>query len=228
LGILTGIVTRIGIPIAIAVGAGLLIASFKDQIIGGISAGTSTIGQALSTPFGSFLSGLKAGFGNIPEFIDINFPVFRFNFAEGFDPAGDQPNEVATDIDQALINLCRNTGGLICLGGSGSTGAGGGSGQTSLTPFGDPDKRTFIDILQLEQGVKGSMFLDLLSRERTSKGELVDETKFVGLFDFLSTKGRTERVGLTFEQVQQFQGQIRLSSQLFEEFASVKDILAFG
>jgi len=126
LGILSTIVTRIGLPLALAVGAGLLIAQFKDQIVGGISAGTSTIGQAISTPFGAFLSGIKEGFGNIPSVIDIKFPSFNFGFAEGFDPAGNEPNVVATDLDQGLVNLCRNSGGLLCFGGTGSTGAGGG------------------------------------------------------------------------------------------------------
>jgi len=228
LGIFTTIITRIGIPLALAVGAGLIITQFKDQILGGIGSGASTIGQAISSPFGAFLSGISEGFKNIPSTIDITFPSFNFGFAEGFDPAGDSPNVIATDLDQALINLCRNTGGLICLGGTGSTGSGGGAQQSSLTPFGDPDKRTFIDVLQLQKGVAGSKFLDLIDRSRTSKGEIVETSKFVGLFDFLSTKGRTERVGLTFAQVQEFEGQIRLSSQLFEEFSSVKEILAFG
>ena len=240
MGILTTITTRIGIPLAIAVGAGLLIAQFKDQIVGGISAGTSTIGQAFSTPFGAFFTGLKEGFGNIPDTIDIKFPSFNFVFGEGVDPAGNAPNVVATDLDQGLVNLCRNSLGLLCFGGTGSTGAGGGtqSNQTQtqifgsqtlsspLTPFGDPDKRTFVDLLVLSPS--SSRFLDLIRRERTTKGEIVEQGKFVGLFDFLSTQGRTERTPLTFAQVQQFEGQIRLSSQLFKEFGSVKEILAFA
>ncbi len=245
MGLLTTITTRIGIPLAIAVGAGLLIAQFKDQIVGGISAGSSTIGQALSTPFGAFFTGLKSGFGNIPDTIDIKFPSFNFLFGEGADPAIDSqgnvpPNVLATDLDQGLVNLCRNSLGLLCFGGTGSTGAGGGtqSNQTQtqifgsqtlsspLTPFGDPDKRTFVDLLVLSPS--SSRFLDLIRRERTTKGEIVEQGKFVGLFDFLSTQGRTERTPLTFAQVQQFEGQIRLSSQLFKEFGSVKEILAFA
>jgi len=102
---------------------------------------------------------------------------------------------------------------------------GGGNQQATLTPFGDPDKRTFIDLLNLNKGVD---FLKLEDRSRITKGELQAEGKFVGLFDFLSTKGRTERVGLSLAQVQEFQGDIRLSSQLFKEFGSVKEILAFA
>jgi len=236
LGILTSIVTRIGIPLAIAVGAGLLIARFSEQIVGGISAGTSTIGQAISTPFGAFFTGLKEGFGNIPEFIDIKFPAFNFAFAQGQDPAGEAPNVPALsgsgfDLDQALTNLCRNSGGLICLGGAGSTGSGGGqtggtgTQQTQLTPFGDPMRRTFFDIINLSQG--SSRFLDLVRRDRTTLGELQEKGNIVGLFDFLGTS-RTERVPLTLAQVGTFQDQIRLSAQLFKEFGSVKEIIAFG
>ncbi len=225
MGILGTILTRIGIPLALAVGAGLILATFKDQIVGGISAGATTLGQAITTPFGALLQGINTGLQNIPQTIDFNFPSFNFGFG-GQDPAGDAPNVVATDLDQGLVNLCRNSLGLLCFGGTGSTGAGGGTQQTgTLTPFGEPDKRTFIDILNLQ---RGAGFLDLESRLRTTKGELVEAGEFVGLFDFLSTKGRTERTGLTLAQVKEFEGDIRLSSQLFEEFGSVKEILAFA
>jgi len=236
MGVLTSIITRIGIPLAIAVGAGLLIARFSEQIVGGISAGTSTIGQAISTPFGAFFTGLKEGFGNIPDFIDIKFPAFNFAFAQGQDPAGTAPNVPAVsgegfDLDQALVNLCRNSGGLLCFGNSGSTGAGGGNvmgttkQQTALTPFGDPTRRTFFDVLNLTESSQS--FLKLIRRDRTTLGELQESANIVGLFDFLSTKGRTERVPLSLAQVQQFQDQIRLSGQLFKEFGSVKEIIAF-
>ena len=231
MGLLTTIITRIGIPLALAVGAGLIIAQFKDQIIGGVSAGASTIGQAITTPFGALLQGINEGLSNIPKTIDITFPSFNFGFAEGADPAGSSPNVPAVsgagfDLDQALVNLCRNSGGLLCLGSSGSQVKGTTTQQTQLTPFGDPTRRTFFDILNLSAG--SSRFLELIRRDRTTLGELQERGTIVGLFDFLSTQGRTERVPLSLAQVGQFQDQIRLSGQLFKEFGSVKEILNFA
>ena len=222
MGILTSIITRIGIPLALAVGAGLIIARFKDQIVGGISAGASTVGTAITTPFGSFLQGINEGLSNIPKTIDFTFPSFNFGFAQGADPAGDKPNEVATDIDQALINLCRNSGGLLCFGDSGMTGAGGGndnnqSQQQTLTPFRD----TFI--------TTQSSGVDVKFKTETIEQILARNKGAVGLFDFLGTTGVTEFFALTPAEIKFFGAEnLKFSGQLFKEIGSTEEALAFA
>lgn len=72
------IISRIGIPLAIAVGAGLILAKFRDPIIGAISKGAGTVGQALTQPIAGFFEGVGSGFANVPESINIKFPTFDF------------------------------------------------------------------------------------------------------------------------------------------------------
>jgi len=229
MGILGTILSRVGIPLALIAVAGLVIFRFKDPILSAVSGGAQTIGTAITTPFGALLQGIQTGFSNIPETIDITFPSFNFGFAEGADPGGDAGNvpaitEEGFDFDQALVNLCRNSGGILCFGesrGNGDGGDGGGDGDggggasaSSLTPF-EPERKTFFD-----------ESFDILNRARGTRAEVIAQFPgAIGLFDLLSTGSRTERVPLTLLEARAFgTKQIRLSSQLFEEFGSVGEI----
>lgn len=81
MGIATTIVSKIGLPLLIAVGAALLLARFKDPIIGALSSGAQTIGQSLTQPIAGFFGGIGEGISNIPTlppFPDIFGDIFNF------------------------------------------------------------------------------------------------------------------------------------------------------
>jgi len=229
MGIFTSIAKNIGIPLAIAVGAGLLITSFKDQIVGGISSGASTIGQAISSPFGALLSGLQEGFANIPSTFTIPFPTFNFTLG-GFDIGGDDSpfddnpsgkegiggSDGVLDItspsafEQALENLRNNTLGILDF--------------TNLFPVAEGaeftllegEKRFPTDTLNpFRENGKSREFLS-----RIQIRELFPEA--IGLFDILGTQS-TEFIPLTASQVAELSGLefggVRLSGQLFEELS---------
>ncbi len=230
MGIFTSIAKNIGIPLAIAVGAGLLITAFKDQIVGGISSGASTVGQAITSPFGALLSGLQEGLSNIPSTFTIPFPTFNFTLG-GFNlggngsddsPFGENPSGESgiggsdgildpsspSAFAQALENLRNNTLGLLDF--------------TKLFPVAEGslftllegDKRFPTDTLNPALG-KTRQFLS-----RTKIVELFPQA--IGLFDILGTQS-TEFIPLTAEQVAELSGLefggVRLSGQLFEEFS---------
>lgn len=100
-----GLLTRIGIPLAIAVGAALVLARFKDPILGALTAGAQTVGGAITQPIAGLFKGIGEGISNIPvlpEFPDIFGDVFG-GLQKGFDNffapdvkvpfAGFDPNE---------------------------------------------------------------------------------------------------------------------------------------
>jgi len=230
MGIFGFLAGRIGLPLVLIAGAGALIFAFRSQLISGASGLGSTIGQVITTPFTSFFDSIRNAFSNLGD-ININIPGINitgggFNFDLGGNTTvNDNPFDFGDDqvqfppgctIDsQGRIN-CDSPPAIIP------------PGQQSVTPFGDPDKRTFLDILQ--SGFSGVTALEDFERTRSTKGEIIqDFPTAVGLFDVTETLG-TERIPLSFNQLQFIlnQGiQVRLSSQLFEEFSSVKTILEF-
>ncbi len=224
MGILGTILTRIGLPLALAVATGLILFRFKDPLISAISGGASTLGQAITSPFGALLQGINTGFSNIPATIDFTFPSFNFGFAPGADPGGDQPNEIAIteegfDFDQALVNLCRNSGGILCFGESGGgNGGNGGSQQASLTPFADSFITTSSTGFGEGQQTMRESFAELIARNKD----------VVGLFDFKGTP-ETEFFALTQAEIEFFGGkdQLIFSGQVFKEIKNIDQAIGF-
>lgn len=232
MGILSTILTRIGIPLAIAVIAGIAISTFREQIIGGISSGASTIGQAITTPFGAVLSGIQAGFQNIPETIGFTLPSFQFAFGD----SGGQPTPP-------------QAGTVPFMGGQLTTPSGctiDSQGRISCptppiftpppspTPTPSPPPQIMgqptPSPLTLFQGASFRTAVTLpsgFSGIRT-RGEIVEQfPDVIGLFDLLGTT-RTEFLPLTAQQVQEQQNNLRLSSQIFEEVKNLREALSFA
>jgi len=82
MGIVSTVLTRIGLPLALVAGIGFVLFTFRDQIGAAISGGAQVVGEAVSRPFSGFFQGLQSGFGGIPENINIPFPSFSFSFGE--------------------------------------------------------------------------------------------------------------------------------------------------
>jgi len=232
MGILTTILSRVGIPLAIAVIAGIVISTFREQIIGGITAGASTIGQAITTPFGAILQGFNQGFGAIPEFIDFRLPEFRFL---GFGATGGTPPPLTPP----------PAGTVPFMGGTITTPAGctiDPQGRIScptppiFTPptgtppppqvQGSPPPNPFT----LFQGASQRIAVTLpsgFSGIRT-RGEIVEQfPDVIGLFDLLSTT-KTEFLPLSAQQVQEQQADLKLSAQIFEEVKNKQEALSFA
>ncbi len=85
MGIATTIVSKIGLPLLIAVGAALVLAKFKDPILATLSSGAQTIGQSITQPLAGFFGGIDAGIKNIP--VLSPFPNIFANF---FPPPSNQ------------------------------------------------------------------------------------------------------------------------------------------
>jgi len=230
MGILSTVLSRIGIPLAIAVIAGIVISSFREQIIGGISSGASTIGQAITTPFGAILSGIQAGFQNIPSEIGFTLPSFNFAFGEsgGGTPQAPQAGTVpfmggqlttpeGCTVDSQGIIRCPTPPIFTPPTGTPPPPQVGGSSvpQTVLSIFQGASQRIAVT---LPSGFSGI---------RTRAEIIAENPNVIGLFDLLSTT-KTEFLPLTAQQVQEQQANLKLSAQIFEEVKNKQEALSFA
>jgi len=104
MGILTTVLTRVGLPIAVLVIGGLVLSRFKDPILGAITAGAQTVGGAITQPIAGLFQGIGQGISNIPqlpEFPDIFGNIFG-GFQKGFD------NFFAPDVSQPFSGFDPN------------------------------------------------------------------------------------------------------------------------
>jgi len=229
MGVFGFLAGRIGLPLVLIAGAGALIFAFRTQLIAGASGLGSTVGQVITTPFTSFFDSIRNAFSDLGD-ININIPGinvtgggFNFDLDGGTTTVNPDPIDFGDDqiIQPGAENCTIDSQGRVSCPSPPEIIPSGSTQFSDLTPFGDPERRTFIDQINLQT-------LELEDRSRTTKGEiLTDFPGAVGLFDFLSTEGRTERAPLSFNQLRQLLNrgeEVRLSSQLFEEFGSVKDI----
>lgn len=225
MGIGTSILTKIGIPLGLLAAAGVILYTFKDPITTAIKGGASTVGQALTIPIAGILEGAKEGLSQIPAVIDIPIPRFNIAFAEGQDPAAPigvtpPPNvpsitEKGFDFEQALVNLCRNSAGLLCF-------------QEKQ------QQEQEAEAIKLTRTNVGRAFdvgtsSDKLGR-MTTEQILKEYPQAVGLFDVISTKG-IEYFPLSAEEVISFEKyggageQLKLSGQIYKEIPNVRSIL---
>ena len=233
MGILGTIFGRLGIPLALIAVAGLLIFRFKDPILSAIGGGASTIGQAITTPFGALLQGVQAGFSNIPEQIQFRLPSFDFIFGQS-DPNNDPLGQLQTDFDNFIANSQAFFDNLFK---SGTGGVGTPPGSTPLPPGEFP---------LLEETAGGS-----LTQFETASGKFVTTSKTggegqttmtetlaqilernreaVGLFDFKFTP-QTEFFALSQSEIEFFGGaeQLKFSGQLFQEISNIDEAINFG
>lgn len=231
MGIGSSIASKVGIPLAIAVGAGLLLAKFREPIIGAISSGSSVIGQSLSQPFTSILKGFQKGFEGLPTNITIPFPVFDFTLG-GEVKGKDNQNK---DFDP-LGNLCDNSLGIFCFGKDEPVD----KGQDVIKD--QPNAPNAVDIIKGAEASEltlfegGSILVDIprpvgssldnpAEKERLTREEIV--TKFpnaVGVFDFLGTK-ETEFLPLSISEIALAgKSNFKLSGQIFNEIGSIDDV----
>jgi len=235
MGILTTILGRIAIPLGIAVVAGFLIVTFKDRITGAITGGATTLGQIISSPFGSILQGINEGFSNIPQFLDFRLPEFRFAFGD----AGFNTNALGQPITPApagfvpltpaqTANFPSNCSIVQDAQGNVTTTC---APATNITPtpqiMGSPAPSSPLTIFQGGSFRVGVTLPSGFSGIRTRQ-EIIDANPdVIGLFDLINTS-KTEFLPLTAQQVQQQQGNLRLSAQLFEEAKNVQEALSFA
>jgi len=234
MGILTTILGRIAIPLGIAVVAGFLIVTFKDRITGAITGGAQTLGSIISSPFGAVLQGIQSGFGNIPSFIDFRLPEFRFAFGDaGFNtnalgqPITPAPSGFVPLTPAQTANFPSNCSIVQDAQGNVTTTC---APATNITPtpqiMGSPTPSpltifqggSFRTAVTLPSGFSGI---------RTRAEIIASNPNVIGLFDLISTS-KTEFLPLTAQQVQQQQGNLRLSAQLFEEAKNVQEALSFA
>jgi len=217
MGIISSIIGRIGLPVAALAVAGFLLFTFRDRILGAIGGGAEVVGQAITQPLGSFLTGVQQGFAGIPESIDFRLPSFNFVFGQS-DPSNDPLGQLQTDFD----NFVKNTNEFF----SNIFSGGGGGGTlpppptvdtTALTPF----RNEFITTTQ--SGV------DVNFRTETLAQILARNQNALGLFDFAGTPDVTEFFALTAEEIKFFgQENLIFSGQLFEEIGSTEEALQFA
>jgi len=103
LGVASFFFSKAVLPIGLLALLGVGLFAFRSQIVGAISGGATTLGQAITTPFGSFLSGIQQGLGTIPESIDFRLPSFNFIFGQS-DPSNDPIGQLQTDFDNFIKN----------------------------------------------------------------------------------------------------------------------------
>jgi len=230
MGIVTSILSRIALPLGIAVVAGFLIVTFKDRITGAITGGAQTIGQIISSPFGSILQGINTGFQNIPQFIDFRLPEFRFAFGDQSPAPVLQPPQASTvpfmsgqlttpegcTVD-SLGRISCPTPPLFTLDPTPSPApiVQGSPTPSPLTIFQGGSFRVGVTLPSGFTGIR-------------TRSEIIEANpNVIGLFDLLSTS-KTEFLPLTALQVQQQQDNLRLSAQLFEEAKNVQEALSFA
>jgi len=233
MGIGTFIATRIGIPLALAVGAGAILFTFREQITTTIRGGAQVLGEAITLPIAGFVGGLKTGLEEIPSDITIPVPTIKFKFGdgnnerikedfEGFDP--NAPRD-PTFSDCKTIRGDK-FGNVFCDGRliqKGTTGP-----EQEPVDFMPDEGAAKLTPRMVSLPVGPFADLPRSGLIRKSVQDIIAENpNAIGLFDVLSTE-RTEFFPFSAEAVRKsFElGQdLRLSGQLFEEIRGVGDIV---
>jgi len=231
MGILSSVIGRIGIPIALIAATGLLLFSFREQIGGAIRGGAQVVGGAISQPFTGFFQGLEKGFEGIPEQIKIPFPGFEFAFGTGkvttpnLDPPKQGEQEFMGGTLTTPAGCVRLEDGRVSCPSPPTFERKADAPRTpAFIPEAEASELTLIQGGSILVGTNtGRGTLTRKTREQI----LAENPNAVGLFDLLSTE-RTEFLPLGTAAVEFFQkeGQgLRLSGQIFKEIKNVGDVV---
>lgn len=224
MGIASLVFGKLALPIGLlaVLGAGLFV--FRDQILGSIKGGASVLGEAITSPVGSFLQGIQSGFSGIPESIDFRLPSFNFVFGQS-DPSNDPIGQLQTDFDNFIKNSQEFFDNLF-------KGAGGGSSTVDppipieetpgaqLTPF-ETSSGKFVTTSST--GGQGQVTMT-----ETLSQILARNREAVGLFDFKFTE-QTEFFALSQAEIEFFgKDELIFSGQLFQEIKNIEQAVNFG
>jgi len=234
LGVASFFFSKAVLPIGLLALLGVGLFAFRSQIVGAISGGATTLGQAITTPFGSFLQGIQQGFGSIPESIDFRLPSFNFIFGQS-DPGNDPIGQLQTDFDNFIKNSQEFFDNLF------KSGSGGGTGTppppTTLPPGEFPlDEETAGGSLTEFETASGKFVTTSstggqgqVTMTETLAQILERNREAVGLFDFKFTPGMTEFFALSPSEIEFFGAEnLIFSGQLFQEIKNIEQALAFG
>jgi len=231
MGILGTILGRVGIPLALIAVAGLLIFRFKDPILSAIGGGASTIGQAITTPFGALLQGVQAGFSNIPQSIEFRLPSFDFIFGQS-DPNNDPIGQLQMDFDNFIANSQAFFDNLF------KSGTGGGGTPPGTLPPGEfpLDEETAGGSLTPFETASGKFVTTSstggqgqVTTTETLEQILARNREAVGLFDFTFTPGMTEFFALSQSEIEFFGAEnLVFSGQLFQEISNIEEAINFA
>jgi len=228
MGIGSFLISKAVLPIGIVALIGVGLFAFRTQILGAVQGGAGVLGQAITSPFGSFLQGIKSGFGTIPESIDFRLPSFNFIFGQS-DPSNDPIGQLQKDFDDFLKNSQAFLDNLFKSAG----GSGGGSppGQTmldddlptnvsessGLTPF----AKSFITTTK--SGIDVNFMRETLEEIQARNKEAI------GLFDFAGTTDVTEFFALSQAEIEFFGAEnLIFSGQLFKEVKNLQEAINFA
>jgi len=229
MGIFGFLAGRIGLPLVLIAGAGALIFAFRTQLVAGASGLGSTVGQVITTPFTSFFESVRNAFANLGD-ININIPGINitgggFNF-DLFNTGGEtvvNPNPFPFGDGTAQFPpgcTVDNNGIISCptppIFTPGDTEVGGSpTPSQELTIFQGGSFRTAVTLPSGFAGIR-------------TRAEIIEQFPgVIGLFDVLGTSN-VEFLPLTLEQVLSQQGDLRLSSQLFEEVSSLQEAIGLA
>jgi len=228
MGIGSFLISKAVLPIGIVALIGVGLFAFRTQILGAVQGGAGVLGQAITSPFGSFLQGIKSGFGTIPESIDFRLPSFNFIFGQS-DPNNDPIGQLQMDFDDFLKNSQAFLDNLFKSATGG--GSGGGASQTmldddlptnvsestGLTPF----AKSFITTTK--SGVDVNFMRETLEEIQARNKEAI------GLFDFKGTTDVTEFFALSQAEIEFFGAEnLIFSGQLFEEVKNIQEAINFA
>jgi len=216
MGIAGAVFGKLALPIGLiaVIGAGLFV--FRDQILGSIRGGASVLGEAITTPIGSFFQGVSQGFAGIPESIDFRLPSFNFVFGQS-DPSNDPIGQLQTDFDNFIKNSQAFFDNLFKSGGQGTT----------PTPMPLPTNPLTLLGGSVPVSLPGG--IERLSREEVA-GTGGAGAQVLALFDIVGTP-ETEFLPFTQAGVlsaQEFGFDIKFSAQLFEEIKNIQDVINFS
>ena len=224
MGILSSIGARFAIPLVIIAIAGILVVTFRTQLVGGASALGRTAGSVVTAPFTSFIDTVGQAFGNLQDF-SVRIPGANLEFGDlsitGRDPFSQ------------LFDFFSGNGGN------------GGTPEIPDVPIGDPRRTPFRDAERFEEdfpdepipppeptpelfggrfaesfNVSGAGRLSFEELQATQPGAVV------GLFDILGTQ-TTEFLPFNVQQVQaslEAGQRLRLSGQVFEDIRGIRNV----
>jgi len=232
LGIGSFLISKAVLPIGIVALIGVGLFAFRTQILGAVQGGAGVLGQAITSPFGSFLQGIKSGFGTIPESIDFRLPSFNFIFGQS-DPNNDPIGQLQMDFEDFLKNSQAFLDNLF----KSASGGGGGSPPGTLPP-GEfpPDEETAGGSLTPFETASGKFVTTTSTGGQGQKtmtetlAQILERNReAVGLFDFKFTPGMTEFFALSQSEIEFFGAEnLIFSGQLFQEISTLQEAINFA
>jgi len=222
----------VGIPVAVIVGLGFVLNTFREQIVSSASATGSVFASIFTSPVTGFINQISGAFSDLPN-INVNIPSLNIggggitiggedvgdllNLGVG-EPGGPQDiDDVPLAPDESLA--CRLFG----------IGCPGGEQPTPPVPEPTPEPGP------MEEGPQfGGRFAESFNVQ-TSSGiqqfsfeelQQLQPGAVVGLFDVLGTQ-QTEFLPLNVEQVQASLGagqRLRLSGQVFQDIRGIGQV----